>query len=160
MRSACPTRSRSRSRAPPAPTAAGYASTGAATYCLIPALERRGLDLTYGQLLVEMHNTLQRELGSGGGGGGVGGLMGMLMGPTGGFRCAPRRREGAACSQAGGRARARCPGRAGGRRREGRGCLEDWGLREPTGAVLHLRRGQEPVLSANYAFDLSYKFSL
>ena len=38
---------------------AGNASTGAATYCFIQAIERRGLNLTYGELLLAMHHTLQ-----------------------------------------------------------------------------------------------------
>jgi hypothetical protein len=88
----------------------GGVATGAATFSFIAALERRGLNITYGELLVEMYNTLLQAglggSGGGGGGGGFGGLDGMLMGMLGG----------------------------------GGGF-----------------RGQEPVMSANYAFDLNYK---
>ena len=90
----------------------GGVPTGAATFSFIQALERRGLNISYGDLLVEMYNTLARAGlgGQGGGGGGGGGLfdglLGGMLGGGGGFR------------------------------------------------------GQEPVMSANYAFDLNFKFQI
>ncbi|GAB4823694.1 hypothetical protein N2152v2_010740 [Parachlorella kessleri] len=89
-------------------------STGAATYSFIQAIEHRSGSITYGALLMAMHNTLMAATGGGGGmGGGMAGggslnaLLGSLLGgSTSGFR------------------------------------------------------GQEPVLSCNYAFDLNYKFEL
>ena len=58
---------------PPAPSSrAGNTSTGAATFCFIQAIERHGTKLTYGELLLAMHNTLQATSGcrarQGGGG--------------------------------------------------------------------------------------------
>lgn len=85
----------------------GGVPTGAATFSFIQAIERRGLNISYGDLLVEMYNTLQMA-GLGGSGGG-GGLDGMLLGMLGG------------------------------------------------GASF---RGQEPVMSANYAFDLNHKVNI
>jgi hypothetical protein len=96
---------------------AGNASTGAATYCFIQAIERRGTKLTYGELLLAMHNTLQATMGpasqgpSSMGGGATGSLLGMLLGGS---------------MMVGGSS----------------------------------YRGQEPVLSANYAFDLGFQFSI
>ena len=40
---------------------AGVVSTGAATFCFIKALERRGLKLSYEQLLVEMNYSCKEE---------------------------------------------------------------------------------------------------
>jgi len=61
---------------------AGGVATGAATFAFIQALERRGLTITYGQLLVEMYHTLMRAgLGqNAGGGGGYDPFFGSLMG--------------------------------------------------------------------------------
>jgi hypothetical protein len=86
----------------------GGVPTGAATFSFISALERRGLIISYGDLLVEMYNTLARAgLGASSGGGGGGGFLGgLLLGGGGGFR------------------------------------------------------GQEPVMSANYAFDLNFKMEI
>jgi hypothetical protein len=65
----------------------GGVPTGAATYSFIAALERRGLQISYGALLVEMYNTLQAAgLGGGGGGGGGGGFLDSLLGGGGQFR--------------------------------------------------------------------------
>lgn len=61
----------------------GGVATGAATYAFISALERRGLNISYGDMLIEMYNTLQRA-GLGGGGSAGGGLNGVLMGMLGG----------------------------------------------------------------------------
>ena len=82
----------------------GGVATGAATFSFIQAIERRGLRISYGALLVEMYNTLQMA-GLGPGGGGVTSMDSFLLGILGG------------------------------------------------GAGY---RGQEPVLSANYAFDLNF----
>ena len=61
----------------------GGVATGAATFAFISALERRGLNISYGDVLVEMYNMLQMSgLGSSGGGGG--GLDGILFGMLGG----------------------------------------------------------------------------
>lgn len=90
---------------------AGNASTGAATFCFIQAIERRGTKLTYGELLIAMHNTLQERMGPAAQApSSSGGLMGMLLG-------------GSMMSGGG-------------------------------------YRGQEPVLSANYAFDMAFPFAL
>jgi hypothetical protein len=94
----------------------GGVATGACTYAFIAALERRGLDIAYGELLLEMHRTLGAAgLGAPGGApapdplGGLfsGGLLGGLLGGGGG------------------------------------------GF-----------RGQSPVLSCAWAFDLASKFTL
>ncbi|PSC73732.1 metacaspase-1 isoform X2 isoform B [Micractinium conductrix] len=90
---------------------AGNTSTGAATFCFIQAIERHGTKLTYGELLLAMHNTLQATMGQASqGSSGGGGLLGMLLGGGG-----------------------------------------------MTGGGY---RGQEPVMSANYAFDMAYPFSI
>lgn len=84
----------------------GGVATGAATFSFIQAIERRGLRISYGDLLVEMYNTLQMAgLGPGGNGGGVTSMDSFLLGILGGSAA---------------------------------------------------YRGQEPVLSANYAFDLNH----
>lgn len=90
----------------------GNTSTGAATFSFIKAIESRGLNLSYGDLLVEMHRSLGALRGGGGGGGMMmgGGLDSLLAGFLGG---------------------------------------------STTGY-----RGQEPMVSANYAFDLNFKFGL
>ncbi|KAL4438686.1 hypothetical protein ABPG77_006290 [Micractinium sp. CCAP 211/92] len=91
---------------------AGNTSTGAATFCFIQAIERRGTKLSYGELLIAMHNTLQERMGPAAmGPSSSGGLLGMLLG---------------------------------GSMMSGGGSY----------------RGQEPVLSGNYAFDMSFPFSL
>jgi hypothetical protein len=67
----------------------GGVATGAATFSFISALEKRGLNISYGDLLVTMYNTLQMAgLGASGGGGGGGGgfLGGLLLGGGGSFR--------------------------------------------------------------------------
>lgn len=58
---------------------AGGVATGAATFSFIQALERRGLNITYGQLLIEMYNTLMRA-GLGQNSGGYDPFFGSLMG--------------------------------------------------------------------------------
>lgn len=86
----------------------GVTATGAATFCFIQAIERRGTKLSYGELLLAMHHTLQATMGQASQAPQMSGLMGMLLG-----------------------------GAAGGG-----------------------YRGQEPVLSANFAFDLGFAFTL
>lgn len=82
----------------------GNVSTGAATYAFIQAIESRGTQLSYGDLLMQMASTLHAATGRQQQS--AGGLLGALLGA-------------------------------------------------PTNY-----RGQEPVLSANYAFDLNARFSL
>lgn len=92
----------------------GYVSTGAATFSFIRAIENKGLNLTYGELLMAMHYSLSSLNGGGGGGGGAPAMMGGLDGLLGGL----------------------------------------------LGGSMSGYRGQEPVMSANYAFDLNFKFNL
>jgi hypothetical protein len=70
----------------------GSAYTGAATFCFIEAVEKYGPAQSYAQLLMHMHETLERVTGGGGGGmqmpgGALGGLVaGLLLGmPVGGI---------------------------------------------------------------------------
>ena len=93
----------------------GNTSTGAATFSFIKAIEARGLNLSYGDLLVEMHRSLGALRGGGMGGMGMGG--GMMMG----------------------------------------GGLDSL-LAGFLGGSTAGYRGQEPMMSANYAFDLNFKF--
>lgn len=62
-------------------TLSGGVPTGAATFSFIQALERRGLNISYGDLLVEMYNTLARAgLGAGGGQPSGGGMLDSMLG--------------------------------------------------------------------------------
>lgn len=63
----------------------GGVATGAATFSFIQAIERCGLRISYGALLIEMYNTLQRAgLGGGGPAMGAGIMDAMLSGFLGG----------------------------------------------------------------------------
>lgn len=64
----------------------GNVSTGAATYCFIQAIERRGSTMTYGDLLLSMDAALRQALGAASSGGAVPSLPGMggLLGGGGG----------------------------------------------------------------------------
>lgn len=86
----------------------GYVSTGAATYAFIQAVEGRGTDITYGDLLIQMYRTLHAATGGRQSQGSGGGLLEALLGM-------------------------------------------------PMPSQFN---GQEPLLSANYAFDLNFKLSL
>jgi metacaspase-1 len=99
----------------------GNTSTGAATFSFIKAIESRGLNLSYGDLLLEMHRSLGALRG---GGGGMGG-MGMGMGIGGGMMMG--------------------------------GGLDSL-LAGFLGGSTAGYKGQEPMMSANYAFDLNFKF--
>jgi hypothetical protein len=63
----------------------GSAYTGAATFCFIEAVEKYGPAQSYAQLLMHMHETLERVTGGGGGGGmqlpggALGGLVSVLL---------------------------------------------------------------------------------
>lgn len=109
----------------------GGVATGAATFCFIKAVEEKGINLPYGELLLSMNRTLQSAglgsaaAGNGGGNPYQGGGDPFMMGGGGGDPL--------------GGMLAALLGSAGG------------------GANF---QGQEPVLSANYSFDLSAQFSL
>jgi len=70
----------------------GGVPTGAATFSFIQALEKRGLKISYGDLVLEMYHTLmtaglgQNGMPMGSGGGGMDGIFGMLLGGAGRLR--------------------------------------------------------------------------
>lgn len=119
---------------------AGNTSTGAATFCFIQAIEKRGTKLTYGELLLAMHNTLQATMGktsSQGSSSSMGGLGSMLGSMLGGSSSG-----GGGSSGSGGMM----------------GMLLGAGTMMAGGGSGY--KGQEPVMSANYAFDMAYPFGL
>ena len=144
----------------------GGVATGAATFCFIKAVEdRAGQNLSYGDLLLAMWHTLHEaglgtnnhpqsgakagggssltsSLGSLLGGGSGGGKMGMVM-------------QGVNMYMAHSAGK---PGSSGGTATAAAGMLLS--MLGQAGMESGGFKGQEPCLSANYAFDLGSRFSL